>query len=56
MIELNDSLGGGITTERLVKISQKVIEAGGRVRLRAVANRELYQSSNLDVTIEVESL
>lgn len=56
MIELNDSLGGGITAERLVKISQKVVEAGGRVRLRAVANRELYQSSNLDVSIEVESL
>ncbi len=59
MIELNDSLGGGITTERLVQISQKVAqasEAGGRVRIKAVANRELYQSSNLDVSIEVESL
>lgn len=55
MIEMNDSLGGGITAERLVEISRKV-DGGGRVRLKAVANRELYQSSNLDVSIEVESL
>ncbi len=56
MIELNGSLGGGLTGELLVKISRKVSDAGGRVRLKAVANRELYQSSNLDVSIEVESL
>ena len=55
MIEMNDSLGGGITAERLVEISRKV-DGSGRVRLKAVANRELYQSSNLDVSIEVESL
>ncbi len=59
MIELNDSLGGGVTADRLIEISGKVVEAGeagGRVRLKAVANRELYQSSNLDVSVEVESL
>lgn len=56
MIELNGSLGGGLTGELLVKISRKVSDAGGRVRIKAVANRELYQSSNLDVSIEVEPL
>ena len=56
MIEMNDSLGGGITADRLVEISRQVVDGGGRVRLRAVANRELYQSSNLDVSIEVEPL
>jgi hypothetical protein len=56
MIEMNGSLGGGLTGEPLVEISRRVVDAGGRVRLRAVANRELYQSSNLDVSIEVEPL
>lgn len=56
MIEMNGSLGGGLTNEPLIQISRKVVDAGGRVRLKAVANRELYQSSNLDVSIEVESL
>jgi hypothetical protein len=56
MIEMNGSLGGGLTGELLVEISRKVSDAGGRVRLKAVANRELYQSSNLDVSIEVEHL
>lgn len=56
MIEMNDSLGGEITAEPLNKISRKVLDAGGRVRLKAVAKRDLYQSSNLDVSIEVEQL
>jgi hypothetical protein len=55
MIEMNGSLGE-IGAEPLLEISRKVVNAGGRVRLKAVANRELYQSSNLDVTIEVEPL
>lgn len=55
MIEMNGSLGGGLTGDPLMEISRKVVNAGGRVRLRAVANRELYQSSNLDVSIKVES-
>ena len=55
MIELNGSLGGGLTGELLTEISRKVSDASGRVRLKAVANRELYQSSNLDVSIKVES-
>lgn len=56
MIEMNGSFGGGLTAEPLAEISRKVVDAGGRVRLRAVANRALYQSSNLDVSIEVEAL
>ncbi len=56
MIEINESLGGEITGDRLREISRKVDNFGGRVRLKAVANRDLYQSSNLDVSIEVEPL
>lgn len=55
MIEMNDSMGE-LTGEQLVAVSSKVFAAQGRVRLKAVANRELYQSSNLDVSIQVESL
>ena len=57
MIEINDSLGGEITGETLVKISQAVQSSNkGRIRLKAVANRDLYRSSKLDVRIEVESV
>jgi Protein of unknown function (DUF3084) len=54
MIEINDSLGGEITGTTLREISQTVDRYDGKIRLRAVANRDLYQSSNLDVSIEVE--
>lgn len=54
MIEMNDNLGGEITGETLREISLAVDQHDGRIRLRAIANRDLYQSSNLDVSIEVE--
>lgn len=54
MIEMNDSMGE-LTGEQLGAVSKMVFDAGERVRLKAVANRELYQSSNLDVSIKVES-
>lgn len=54
MIEMNNSLGGEITQDTLLEISRTFTENDGKIRVRAVANRDLYQSSNLDVSIEVE--
>jgi hypothetical protein len=54
MIEINDSLGGEITGETLRQISQTMDRYNDKVRITAVANRDLYQSSNLDVSIEVK--
>ncbi len=54
MIEINDSLGGEITGETLREISRTVDQYDGRIKLQAVANRDLYQSSNLDVSIDVK--
>lgn len=56
MIEINDSLGGEISGETLVDISRAVQSNKGRIRLKAVANRDLYRSSKLDVRIEVEAV
>ncbi len=56
MIEMNESLGGEITGDGLRDISRRVETHGGPVLLKAIAKRELYQSSNLDVAIEVEPL
>ncbi len=53
MIEINGSLGGGITQETLDDISVSVATYGGRVRLKAIANDDIYESSKLDVSIEV---
>lgn len=54
MIEVDDSFGAEILGDNLVQISQAVKEHDGRIRLSAVANRDLYQSSNLDVSIRVK--
>lgn len=56
MIEINDSLGGEFTGDELVKVSKAVEQHKGRVLVKAIANRDLYRSSNLDVSIEVESV
>ena len=53
MIEMNDNLGGEITGETLLQISRTLDEYNGKIQLRAVANRDLYRSSNLDVSIKV---
>lgn len=53
MLEMNDSLGGGLTTEQLLTISNKIESRQGSSRLVAIANRDLYESSTLDVRIEV---
>lgn len=55
MIEMNDSLGGGVTTDQLREIGRQVSSRPGACRLVAVANRDLYQSSTLDVRIEVRT-
>lgn len=54
MIELNDSFGAEISGETLVKISRTVNDNNRKIKLRALANRDLYRSSKLDVSIEVE--
>jgi DUF3084 family protein len=54
MIELDDSLGAEIGGDTLSKISKIVDQTGGRIKLEAVANRDLYQSSKLDVSIRVK--
>lgn len=54
MIEINDSLGAEISGDTLKQISHAVDTHDGKVKLRAIANRDLYKSSKLDVSIEVE--
>ena len=56
MIEMNDRLGAEILAENLLEISRTVSEHGGKLRLKVVAERDLYRSSNLDVSIEVEPI
>jgi hypothetical protein len=54
MIELDDSLGAEIGGDTLSEISQFVDQTEGKITLEAVANRDLYQSSKLDVSITVK--
>lgn len=54
MIELDDSLGAEIGGDTLSKISKIVKQTSGKITLEAVANRDLYQSSKLDVSIRVK--
>ncbi|MCA9779833.1 MAG: hypothetical protein KC800_24060, partial [Candidatus Eremiobacteraeota bacterium] len=54
MIELDDSLGAEIGGDTLSKISKTVKQTTGKITLEAVANRDLYQSSKLDVSIRVK--
>lgn len=55
MLEVNDSLGGGITADELRRIQNDVLSRSGPFRLVAVANRDLFESSSLDVRIEVRA-
>lgn len=54
MIELDDSLGAEIGGDTLSEISKIVDQTEGKIKLEAVANRDLYQSSKLDVSIRVK--
>ncbi len=54
MIELDDSLGAEIGGDTLAQISKRVKQTSGKITLEAVANRDLYQSSKLDVSIRVK--
>lgn len=54
MIEMNDRLGAEILADNLIEISRAVNKHGGKLKLIVVANRDLYRSSNLDVSIEVK--
>ena len=56
MIELNGSLGADIDGQSIKTISRQINFMAGKVSLRVVANRDLYQSSNLDVSIEVKPI
>ena len=54
MIEINDRLGGDIPGEVLKEISQAVVSNDAKIELKVIANRDLYRSSNLDVSIKVK--
>ena len=49
----NNSLGGGITNQDLVRVSEQISTLRAPGTLVAVARRDLYQTSPLDVKIEV---
>ena len=53
MIEVNNSLGGGLNDEDLARVSAELDNLTGSGTLVAVAKRDLYQTSPLDVRIEV---
>lgn len=54
MIEFDNSLGAEIDGDMLAKISRVVEHTEGTITLEAVANRDLYKSSKLDVSIRVK--
>lgn len=54
MIQINDSLGGEITGDAFLQMVAELSKLKGQGRLVAVANRDLYQTSRLDVRIEVK--
>ncbi len=57
MIEINDSLGGGLTEQQLRKIGEKVDNIDTDfIEYQAVANRDLFQSSSLDISIKVTGI
>lgn len=53
MIELNNSLGGGLTVEDLERVSKAIANLQAPGTLVAVARRDLYQTSSLDVKLEL---
>ena len=55
MVEINDSLGGGLSEKELSRVSAQLDALTGTGKLVAIANRALYQTSVLDVRIEVRA-
>lgn len=53
MIEINNSLGGGMTGQDLERISSAIANLQSPGTVVAVARRDLYQTSPLDVQVEV---
>lgn len=54
MIEVNDSLGGGLTQEDFNRLILELKRLSGPGKVSAVAKGDLYQTSRLDVRIVVE--
>jgi hypothetical protein len=54
MMEVNDSLGGGLTPEDFDRLIQELKRLHGPGKVSAVAKRDLYQTSRLAVRIQVE--
>lgn len=55
MRPIGGSLGGGLTEEQFNTLVDQIRSQQGPVDLVAVANRDLYETSSLDVRIEVRS-
>ena len=55
MIEVNDSLGGGLTAEDFDRLIKELKRLPGPGKVSAVAKSDLYQTSRLSVRIEVNS-
>lgn len=54
MIPINDSLGGGISEQDLSQLINGIEALKGKATLVAIARRDLYQTSPLDVRVEVK--
>ncbi|CAN0397934.1 unnamed protein product, partial [Phaeothamnion confervicola] len=55
MVEVNGSLNGGLSEEDLSRVAKQLDALTGTGKLVAIANRDLYQTSPLDVRIEVRA-
>jgi len=56
MRPIGGSLGGGLTEEQFNDLVDRIRTQRGSLELLAVANRDLYETSSLDVRIEVRAL
>lgn len=54
MIEINDSLGSGLTSEDFNRLVQDMKRLKGPGKIVAVATQDLYQTSTLAIRIEVQ--
>ncbi|MBS2035470.1 DUF3084 domain-containing protein [bacterium] len=53
MYEINDSLGGGLTSEQFDRLIEDIKRLQGPGKLVAVATSDLYQTSTLQIRVEV---
>lgn len=56
MIEINDSLGGGLSSQDFERLIQDIKRLQGPGKLVAVAKHDLYQTSALAIRIEVRAV